>query len=99
MGRANYDIPGLTSIQPLELFWQKPCVVDSEFFEVYKEALKAHTQINGSFYRNIDLTCTQVIEYLQLNQVKVENVYQAPTQVDVIEKPAVIEQAPLRAVN
>lgn len=99
LGRANYDIPGLTSIQPLSLFWQKPCAVDSEFFEVYKDALKAHTQINGSFYRNIDLTCTQVIEYLQLNQVKVENVYQAPTQIHAANELTEIEKTRLRAVN
>ncbi len=72
LGRANYDIPGLTSEQPLSLFWNKPCPVDGEFFKAYKQALKHYTQINGSFYRHIDFTCKQIIQYLQLNPVKVE---------------------------
>ena len=70
LGRAHYDIPGLTSMQPLDSFWQQPTPVDSEFFAAYKQALKQHTQINGSFYRHIDFTCEQVVRYLQENQGK-----------------------------
>lgn len=75
LGRANYDIPGLTSVQPLSLFWRNPCPVDGDFFQAYKAALKKHTQINGSFYRDIDVTCTHVINHLQMNQVRIEPDY------------------------
>ncbi|MER2493333.1 capsule biosynthesis protein [Catenovulum sediminis] len=71
MGRANYNIKGLTSYQPLEQFWSHPCQVDTAFFTAYKQALKTHTQINGSFYRNIDTTVDHVVEFLINRQVKV----------------------------
>ncbi|EWH10284.1 capsule polysacchride export protein KpsS [Catenovulum agarivorans DS-2] len=71
MGRANYNVEGLTSQYPLNFFWESPCPPNPRFFAKFKQALKAHTQINGSFYRDIDLTCQNIVEFLTNKQVKV----------------------------
>lgn len=75
MGKANYDIPGLTSTLPLESFWTSPCSVDESFFSAYKESLKRHTQINGNFYKNIDLTCDNIVEALKDWNIRIEANY------------------------
>lgn len=55
LGRASYDIPGVTDQQPLEGFWRNPCEPDSEAFEAYRLFHLNVTQINGSFYSEVKL--------------------------------------------
>lgn len=54
LGRATYDIAGMTSQKPLAEFFQAPGEVDEALFEAYTRWLKAANQINGSFYRAVD---------------------------------------------
>ncbi|ASP17491.1 capsule biosynthesis protein [Neisseria sp. KEM232] len=58
LGRANYDIPGLTSRQPLAEFWQNPQPPDRELFAAYRMYHVNVTQINGSFYSRVNLPDT-----------------------------------------
>ena len=53
MGRAVYDVAGLTSTKPLDRFFSEPGRVDHELYERFVAYLRAHNQINGSFYRRI----------------------------------------------
>lgn len=50
MGRALYDIAGLTDQKPLHEFWANPTAPDHEFYLKFREYLIEQTQLNGSFY-------------------------------------------------
>ncbi len=50
MGRALYDIQGLTDQQSLDEFWRHPTAPDYEFYLKFREYLIEQTQLNGSFY-------------------------------------------------
>lgn len=51
MGRAVYDIPGLTFQGPLAEFFRDPGTVDADLYERFACWLKFANQVNGSFYR------------------------------------------------
>ncbi|MGF6146930.1 Capsule polysaccharide biosynthesis protein [Kingella potus] len=55
LGRAHYNIPGLTSQQDLADFWHKPDKPDSTLFHAYRMYHINTTQINGSFYSRVNL--------------------------------------------
>lgn len=50
LGRALYDLPGLTAQQGLDAFWSAPPVPDAELFDAFRRVLTARTQINGGFH-------------------------------------------------
>lgn len=50
MGKALYDIKGITDQKPLDEFWQNPTPPDYEFYLQFREYLIQQTQLNGSFY-------------------------------------------------
>lgn len=50
LGKALYDIDGLTSAMSLAQFWQSPSPVCHQRLEALKLALLWQTQINASFY-------------------------------------------------
>lgn len=52
MGRAIYDIPGLTSSASLADFWTDCGTVDQELYAAFNRWLRVANQINGSFYKN-----------------------------------------------
>ena len=54
LGRAIYDIPGLTHQGSLESFWQNPEKVDPKKYTAYRNYLIAKTQLNGSIYTSIN---------------------------------------------
>lgn len=60
LGRALYDMPGLTHQAGLPLFWTKPCAPSTRLYSLFRKAVLAHSQVNGSFYtpmgREIALT-------------------------------------------
>lgn len=49
LGRALYDITGLTDQQPLDSFWVDPVAPDPDLFERFRSQVMARTQIDGSF--------------------------------------------------
>ena len=50
MGRALYDVVGLTDQKPLDEFWRNPVPPNHEFYLKFREYLIEQTQLNGSFY-------------------------------------------------
>jgi capsule polysaccharide modification protein KpsS len=53
LGRATYDIPGMTSQKTLAEFFVDPGTVDYELFEAYTHWLRVANQVNGSFYKRV----------------------------------------------
>jgi capsular polysaccharide export protein len=50
MGRAVYDIEGLTDRKPLNRFWDAPEPPDNDLFLRFRHVMMERTQINGAFY-------------------------------------------------
>lgn len=50
MGKAIYDIQGLTFQGSLDKFWQNPGKIDRKLFEKFRNYVIKTTQLNGSFY-------------------------------------------------
>lgn len=50
MGRAIYNIAGLTDQQNLDMFWQNPQLPNHDYYLRFREYLIEQTQLNGSFY-------------------------------------------------
>lgn len=50
LGRAIYDIEGLTDQAPLSDFWKNPRKPDGDLFRAFRSVVMHRTQINGSFY-------------------------------------------------
>ncbi len=53
MGRAHYDLKGLTDAQPLSTFWNTPVPPDMETFYAFRQYHLNVTQINGSFFGQV----------------------------------------------
>ena len=53
LGKAVYDLPGLTSQLPLDLFWSEPGAVDVSLYQNYRKFLIMRNQLNGNLYRAI----------------------------------------------
>ncbi|AMO58713.1 capsule biosynthesis protein [Endozoicomonas montiporae] len=65
MGRAMYDIEGLTHQGSLASFWQAPQPVDRQLFKQFHSRLFQKTQINGSFFKLPDLTCNNAVAFYE----------------------------------
>ena len=50
LGRAFYDLPGLTHQGDLADFWTQPETPDMSLFSAFRWTVMARTQINGSFF-------------------------------------------------
>jgi capsular polysaccharide export protein len=50
LGNAVFDIPGLTSQQSLDEFWQQPALPDRQLNEGFLKALIGATQVKGGYY-------------------------------------------------
>lgn len=55
LGKAVYDMPGLTFQGPLDDFWRDPGTVDRDLYERFRYWLRTHVQINGSVWSDIYL--------------------------------------------
>lgn len=55
LGRAHYDIEGLTDQQSLADFWNSPKKPDATLFEAYRLYHINITQISGSYYSQVNL--------------------------------------------
>src|SRR5439155_13105183 len=50
LGNAVFDIPGLTSQQPLDAYWHDPSPPDPELTAAFFRALAGATQVKGGYY-------------------------------------------------
>jgi capsule polysaccharide modification protein KpsS len=53
LGKAIYDIPGLTIQGPLSDFWKTERVVDNALFKNFRSFLIRKNQLNGNLYRRV----------------------------------------------
>jgi len=53
MGKAIYDVPGLTAQESLNDFWQTHNEVDKDFFQAFRAYLVQRNQLNGNLYRRV----------------------------------------------
>ncbi|MFK7854346.1 MAG: capsule biosynthesis protein [Granulosicoccus sp.] len=53
MGKAIYDLPGLTAQESLDEFWECEKKVDRNFFQAFRAYLVQRNQLNGNLYRRI----------------------------------------------
>ncbi|MCO1334484.1 capsular biosynthesis protein [Microbulbifer sp. OS29] len=65
LGRALYDMPGLTHQGVLSSFWSEPAAVDFTLFQRFHTYLYEQTQVDGSFSRAARLTIDGVAKRLQ----------------------------------
>lgn len=66
LGRAVYDIAGLTDRQPLSRFWRSPQKPDHDLFLKFRNVMMERTQINGAFYtpKGVRLAVDRSVEKL-----------------------------------
>ncbi|EAT11614.1 KpsS protein [Oceanobacter sp. RED65] len=64
MGRAFFDMPGLTDQKTLREFWSYPEAPDPVFADRFRAYLLDHGQINGSFYCEFEKTTQRVVAEL-----------------------------------
>ncbi|MDO4997482.1 MAG: capsule polysaccharide modification protein [Neisseria sp.] len=55
LGRANYDMAGITDQGSLAHFWTQPTPPDREIFNAYRQYHINVTQIHGNFYSTVHL--------------------------------------------
>jgi len=51
LGKAIYDIKGITYSDPLDKFWQDDFIVDEQLFAKFRTYLCQQTQVSGDFYK------------------------------------------------
>ncbi len=68
LGRAFYNIPGITSQQELSDFWQNPARVNRRLERSLHALIRNETQVNGSFYKHHQQTCANLAAFLKLEQ-------------------------------
>ncbi|SHF54748.1 capsular polysaccharide export protein [Microbulbifer donghaiensis] len=56
LGRALYDMAGLTHQGDLDSFWRQPNAVDAKLFQRFRTYLYEHTQLDGNFCKHLNLT-------------------------------------------
>ena len=62
LGKAVYDLPGLTSQLSLDSFWTKPGKVDESLYQNYRKFLIMRNQLNGNLYRTLsDKSATGIV--------------------------------------
>jgi capsular polysaccharide export protein len=71
LGKALYDIEGLTCQLPLDRFWTEPTQPDDELFRDFYRLLRATTQINGGFYSRdgIRIAVAETLKRLAIAEV------------------------------
>lgn len=62
LGRANYNIPGITHQGTLAEFWHNPQQPDQKAFHAYHLYHLNKTQINGSFYNKVILPQNKLVK-------------------------------------
>ncbi|AWF80112.1 capsule biosynthesis protein [Microbulbifer sp. A4B17] len=65
LGRALYDIPGLTHQGTLSSFWVGPESVDIRFFKRFHTYLYEQTQLDGSFSKAVGVTIDGVVRRIE----------------------------------
>jgi capsular polysaccharide export protein len=92
LGRALFDMPGLTFQGSLDRFWQEKTQPDPELFRAFRRVVLDRAQVNGSFFTDtgMELAVGGALERLGVTSV--------PSYVAAISR-AEMEQAGLAAAK
>ncbi len=92
LGRALFDMPGLTFQGSLDRFWQEKAQPDPELFRAFRRVVLRRAQVNGSFFTDIgmELAVEGAMERLGVTAV--------PSHLATISR-AELEQAGLAAAK
>lgn len=73
LGKAIFDIPGLTFQDGLDRFWAEGVPADKNLYRSFRHTIIKHTQINGDFYsrRGIKLAIEGSLARLNIEPVSV----------------------------
>lgn len=67
LGRALYNLKGLTHQSSLDSFWTAPTSVSHEQYKNLHHALRQYSQINGSFFNHQKSTANKIIERMKIS--------------------------------
>ena len=84
LGKAIYDLPGLTTQRSLESFWGRPGQVDRGLFASFRQYLIENNQLNGSF---ITRMTNQSATGLRWSDALAEEHRYLPERVDPVQQP------------
>lgn len=84
LGKAIYDLPGLTTQRSLESFWKKPGSVNSNLFASFRQYLIETNQINGSFTARLTQSSATGLRWAEA--VSAQHRYQ-PGAIDPVQQP------------
>jgi len=84
LGKAIYNIPGLTTQRSLESFWGRPGQVDRGLFASFRQYLVENNQINGSFIARMT---NQSATGLRWSDGLAEEHRYIPERIDPVEQP------------
>ena len=75
LGKALYDLPGLTYQGRLDDFWRRAKKSDYDLFKDFRDVIIHDTQINGNFYtkKGIEMTVAASMKRFDITVVSVEN--------------------------
>ncbi|WP_298774438.1 capsular biosynthesis protein [uncultured Shewanella sp.] len=76
LGRALYNLKGLTHQLGLDSFWTQPSPVSEHLYQGLHFVLRHHTQLNGSFFKHQVTTANKIIEHIQAHH---SQAFQTPT--------------------
>lgn len=65
LGRALYNLKGLTHQSGLDSFWTQPSPVSEHLYQSLHLALRHRTQLNGSFFKYQAMTAKKIIQHIQ----------------------------------
>ncbi|WP_252179622.1 capsular biosynthesis protein [Endozoicomonas sp. 4G] len=88
MGRAFYDIEGITHQGSLASFWTNPEPVDRDLFTQLHSFLFQKTQINGSFFKHCRLTCNNCLSFYEAFLKPVSTCPPSKPKLDLISEQA-----------
>lgn len=82
LGKAIYDVPGVTSQSPLRTFWKQTGKVDRQVFTHLRNYLIGQNQLNGNMYKILDETSATGLHWsdeLTAEHTYIEDRIEAPT--------------------
>jgi capsular polysaccharide export protein len=70
LGRAIYDMPGLTFQNGIDLFWKHRIAPDPQLFDAFRRVVAARTQVNGCYFgkTGLELAVEGTIARLHANR-------------------------------
>jgi len=96
LGKAIYDLPGLTTQRSLESFWKRPGIVDRDRFAAFRHYLINRNQINGSFVARLRKSSAAGLQWsaeLSNHHIFVED------RIDAVDTPSLRVVAGLNVVG